>query len=97
MIVVTRITGESLNLQNGKEIPSAIVLSNGNEEVHVQVSADVVAEVVRLFTESVEAPVPIRQSDPPPLATVEEDDHQQLVNEGPGAEYADPATGTESI
>ncbi len=105
MIIVTKIVGESFDLQTGGEIPSAIVLSNGTDEVHVPVEEDVLKQVVRLFAGSsrMAAPMPLRQpepQDPVPLATIEGDDEepsQPSWDEEPGAEYEDPATGTESI
>jgi len=51
MIRVVRISGESIDLETGKELPKSLVLSNGLREISITVSDEIVQEVIRLQVE----------------------------------------------
>jgi hypothetical protein len=48
MIFVSRIVGESYDLGSGKELPKALVLSNGKEELLLFVEDDIIQSIIRL-------------------------------------------------
>lgn len=51
MITVTRIAGESYNLQTGEMLPKALVLSNGAKEYFLYVDEETAAAVLQLLVE----------------------------------------------
>jgi hypothetical protein len=55
MIKVTRIAGESYNLETRQEMPKALILSNGKREFAVYVGDDVAEAVLEMMLDS-EAP-----------------------------------------
>lgn len=50
MIYLTKIVGETINLETGAMIERSVVLSNGIEEKSVQVSDDFILAVISLQT-----------------------------------------------
>ncbi len=57
MIRVIRIAGESFDLESGKEMSKAIVLSNGHRELSVYVDDDIIQGLLQMSAEAVsEAP-----------------------------------------
>ena len=52
MIKVSRISGESYDLETGDKILKAIVLTNGKREIAIQVSDDVITQILMMERES---------------------------------------------
>ena len=112
MIFVSRIVGESYDLQTGKELPKALVLSNGTYEHTLYVDDKTVQAIISLgkTTVSTQKPVVI----PPEDAEAPEHSEVRLSprlmpqpveapveniaqDDGPGADYDDPTTGVASL
>jgi hypothetical protein len=74
MIFVSRIIGESYDMNTGKEMPKAIALSNGKEEVLLYVDDNIVQALIQMAKKSeravvvpppVDLQVPARRPEPP--------------------------------
>jgi hypothetical protein len=69
MITVSRISGESFDLNTGRELPKSIALTNGHREVFVVVDDEIVQEIIKMEMESrnqlPETPAAGRPSVPP--------------------------------
>jgi len=111
MIRVTRIAGESYDLESGRSLPKALVLSNGVRELQVFVDDEVAVQVLQLMELVEAAPVQAAKPQPkiqpkakapaePVMATIgDEEDNSNVELDGsePGEEYSDSATGAASL
>ena len=52
MITVSKISGESFDLNTGKELPKSLVLTNGRRELLVVVDDDTIREIIEMEMES---------------------------------------------
>ncbi len=105
MIRVVRIAGEAFDIETGTKTSKALVLSNGENEVHVPVRDDVINAVLHLVYHSPENTKEGDTIPPPPEVVVEvpEDRMSAAFDEpmGPSLRtpsiYDDPRSGTSSI
>jgi hypothetical protein len=92
-VTVARVQGESFDLETGRAMPKALVLTNGQDEVPVYVEDDTALAVIALARGRQEEP-PKKQpkkkkakaSKDPPLAVVD-----------PLEDYRDASTGAPSL
>lgn len=91
MISVVRIVGEAFDIETGQYASKALVLSNGENEVHVPVRDDVVNAVLHLVDHSPENTKAGDPMPPPPEVVME-----PAEAPAPNA-YDDPRSGTASI
>jgi len=54
-VIVSRIIGDTFDLDSGAEIPRAVILTNGKEELMVEVSEDFTQAAIYLWSESLPA------------------------------------------
>jgi hypothetical protein len=87
MIQVVRIAGESFDIETGKQVSKALVLSNGADEVHVPVREDVIKAVLHLYWHA-----PERTKAPEPEVIVD----TPVVEDVRDGTY-DPRSGTASV
>jgi len=113
MISVVAITGETYDLNTGRETPKGVILSNGVRNITIEVSDEVIKEVILLDAEVRNAEAPKRngktrkvKSEPmaPPVALTDEADENPLgeaveppPEDDPGFDYADADTGVSSV
>jgi len=91
MIRVVRIAGEAFDIETGERASKAIVLSNGQDEVHVPAGDDVINAVLHLYWS---APEMTKAEEPleAPKVVVE-----AMQDDGSNRPYDDPRSGTASI
>ena len=107
MIKLVQITGESYDLETGKERPKAIVLSNGVRQLSIEVSDEAVKEIIQMQLEvAKKEPLMERMASQPPQirplveaapAPVLAELAETPEDDDPGVDYADSSTGTASI
>jgi hypothetical protein len=111
MIKVSRIVGESYDLETGTQIQKAIVLSNGSKEIAIHVPDEVITQILLMQSMSSEQPV-VQQVTNEEVAIPEQPimvqqefvdrldstfDPQEADDLEPGEDYDDPDTGALSI
>ena len=89
MIRVTKIVGESFDIDSGKETPKSVVLSNGKREVVIPVGDDVAQAIVGMLVEELEGRLP---RTPRPTPTLDEvlsspDGQEALSKENYGPDW----------
>ena len=97
MIYLSRIVGESLDLQTGQELPPSIVLSNGDQDITLYVGEQEMRQIVAMYVGTTQVQPVARQQveEPEPVAApVKKKETKSKVR---GTNYQDPETGTESI
>ena len=112
MIKLIQIVGESYNLETGQETKKALVLSNGIRQLSVEVSDEVIRDLIMMQLEASQAETPSTRAANHVVVqpvVVEETSEEPVdvptmaavadapVDEDPGFEYADSSTGTASI
>jgi len=89
MIRVTRIIGESFDVETRTETPKSVVLSNGKREVVIPVGDEVAQAIVGMLVEDLESRIP---SGPRPTPTLDEvlsspDGQEALAKENYGPDW----------
>lgn len=100
MIKVVRISGESFDLESGKEIPKALVLSNGIREILIPVDEEIIVQVIQMTTETSTQVHPQTlggNGEELEFASPVEPDEDKVKTDEPGSEYDDSSTGVGSL
>lgn len=109
MITVIRVTGESYDLETGTQIPKAIVISNGVQELSILVDDDTARKVIGLMmdqpavSQDMEEPISWPEAQPQVINTAQSGNTQpdaaihELQEGDPHEIYSEPGTGTASI
>jgi len=106
MIRVTKIVGESFDIDTKQETPKMIVLSNGRRDISTPVSDEVAQAIVTMLLEDMgdlrvapvqefKVPAPQKGNGKPRPKTPKKPEF--IPEDGPGDEYDDPATGVGSL
>jgi hypothetical protein len=95
MIRVTRIAGESFDLENRREMPKALILTNGKREFSLYVDDETAAAVLEMMRDSptqnvsmstkVSEPVSKKAPEPVPVHTFEKPKDFQMAEVGGAA------------
>jgi len=95
MIFISKIVGESFDLQTGKDLPSSVVLSNGKREITLSLGPEDIRRIVELYVEASGSPVAIVPTVPENTGTPVP---PVMMAEVPArSDYVDPDSGTESV
>ena len=106
MIFVARIVGESLDLQNGQELPPAVVLSNGEQELNLYVGEQDMRRLVAMYVGTPKGEERSETMDEPSYSETELSVAKRMAPApqiaAPQAKpkknrYVDPESGTESV